>query len=363
MYEIEFLGIDVDTSDDADTICLRYYDDIMGRFIVGIYDCGTKAYAEELERHLNKYYFHDTDNPIIDFVICSHSDQDHSAGLIYILEKFNVKKLYMNRPWLYVKDVFDKVNDGRITEKSLIERLKKCYPFIADLEEIAEKNGVEIIEAFQGTNITDKLLVLSPSKDFYLDLLVESQKTPLNEKSVSESFISKAIRTIKMALETWSNELLREDVSTSAENEMSIIVWGDLKEEKFILVGDAGIRGINKGIDYAETININVKDAKFIQMPHHGGRHNVSPSLLNRLIGNIVSEGHEPNKTSFVSIGKNSDHPKKMVVNAFIRRGVNVYEARTTTKRHYRNMNEREGWSPAKKVLFTEEVEDWKDNN
>ena len=362
-YEIEFIGIKDETSKDADAVCFRYFDENQQRFIIGIYDGGTKSYGEALKNHLIQYYSEDGQNPIIDFVVCSHSDLDHASGLSVILENFEVKKIFMNRPWLYVEDVFDKVNDGRITKLSLEDRLRKSYSYINDLENLALEKEVEINESFEGIKISDKLTILSPSKEFFLELLIESQKTPLSEEcQVSESFISKIKTTIRMALESWSNELIREDVKTSAENEMSIVVWGDMEKDKLILMGDAGLRGINKAIDYAETLGIDVKEANFLQIPHHGGRHNVSPSLLNRLIGNIKKDNETPTKTAFVSVGKNSEHPKKMVVNAFIRRGVKVFEARTSTKRHYSNMPEREGWSSAISNQFSNEVEDW-DNN
>ena len=52
----------------------------------------------------------------------------------------------------------------------------------------------------------------------------------------------------------------------------------------------------------------------------------MSPSLLNRLLGPIVADGERTKRMAIVSVGKNSDHPRKMVVNAFLRRGVPVYE-------------------------------------
>lgn len=82
--------------------------------------------------HLNEYYFSDSEDKIIDCVICSHSDLDHVSGLKRILEEFEVKKLYMNRPWLYIDDVWDSVNDGRITKESLCERLKNSISILVN---------------------------------------------------------------------------------------------------------------------------------------------------------------------------------------------------------------------------------------
>lgn len=356
-YEIDFIGINQDAKD-ADAICLRFYDSAQKRYIVGVYDGGTQAYGEALKNHMIEYYFPSVDEPEIDFVICSHSDLDHASGLSVILENFKVKNLIMNRPWLYVDDIFDKVNDGRITKQSLEKRLREAYPYIDNLEKIANDKEIEINEAFEGTTIYKKLKILSPSKQFYLDLLVESNKTPL-EEAQNQGLFKKIMSAIKNALETWTDELLREDVSTSAENEMCVVVHGKMDEGEFLLTGDAGIRALRAAIDYSKKVKINLTNVKLQQIPHHGGRHNISPTVLNELIGKIINKGDLPTKSSYVSVSKGSDHPKKMVVNAYIRRGAKVFEARESILWHHNGTPEREGWTNANQLQFSDEVEDW----
>ena len=166
---------------------------------------------------------------------------------------------------------------------------------------------------------------------------------------------------VQTAIETWTGELLRENVSTTAENETSIVLLGDMGEELFLLTGDAGIRSLNQAIDVAPEYGYKLTDVKVYQIPHHGGRHNVSPSVLDSLVGSKIGDSESPTKTAIVSVSKGSDHPKKMVTNAFIRRGAKVFEARTNILRHSLNMPEREGWVTAKKIEFSETVEDWND--
>ena len=329
-----------------------------------MYDGGLQAHGEKLEQHLNQYYFDEDTEKVIDYVICSHSDSDHTSGLKNILDKFEVQALYMNRPWLYVDDIWDKVKDGRITKGSLIRRLRDEYPYINDLEEIAQDKGIPIYEAFQGTVIDGKLRILSPSKEFYLELLVESSKTPLINESADNAFsrfFKNAFQYVKNLIETWSSEKLRENVSTTAENEMSVVIYGEM-DDNFLLTGDAGIRALDKSITYSETIGKKIKDnVGFIQVPHHGGRHNVSPSILNRLIGDIVEEGETTGKTAFVSVASGSDHPLQMVVNAFTRRGVSVYKTKGNIIHHHRNMPDRQGWTAIKPLEFEQKVEEWED--
>jgi beta-lactamase superfamily II metal-dependent hydrolase len=359
-YEIDFIGIPEETGD-ADAICFRYYDNKLGRYRVFVYDGGTENYGEALKEHLNTYYFSGERNPVIDAVICSHPDQDHASGLSVILENFTVKRLYMNRPWLYIDEIFEYVDDERITKQSLEQRLRKAYPYVDALEELANKKGISIETAFQGSEITDNLYIFSPSEDFFLEKIVASQKTPLKEDANGLAAIfSRAKKSIQAAFESWTHELLREDVETSAENEMSVVLLGDMEQEFFLLTGDVGIEGLNKTMDYTDSLDLDIKKVSFYQIPHHGGRHNISPSVLNRLIGKKLPEETEPTKKAFVSVAKNSDHPKKMVVNAFIRRGVKVFKTNGYTVHHFRGTPSR-NWGSAVHLEFSNEVENWDD--
>lgn len=365
-YELDFIGINEETKD-ADAIGIHWIENDV--HTIGVYDGGFSAHGEALKETIEKYYFTESKKDI-DFVICSHSDQDHVSGIKKILEENTVKKLYMNRPWNYIDELYENVNDGRITKKSLEERLKKNYKFVNEIEEIAEENGVEICDAFEGTVIEDRLTVLHPSEEMYISLIAESNKNDFLDnainKSNSEIFssIREAIKKVyNWITETWSSESLRENVSTSAENETSIIVCGDMDDEKFMLVGDAGIRALNAANDYYSSLtNGTLKDdVDIYQIPHHGGRHNVSPSVLNSIIGDIVDEGTTATKTAFVCAGKNSDHPLKMVVNAFIRRGVKVHVASGHTINHHKGIDSRSGWTTSIKESFSSNVEDWDD--
>lgn len=125
-------------TDDADAIALRWRNG--DSFIVGVVDGGFAKHGDAMVDHLNKYYFDEIlydEDKIVDFVVCSHPDQDHASGLKKILENFQVKALYMNRSWEHIDALYDKVSDGHITKKSLKEHLKNTYKYVAEIEEIA----------------------------------------------------------------------------------------------------------------------------------------------------------------------------------------------------------------------------------
>ena len=362
-YEIDFIGLDKETKD-ATAICMRWknWDD---SYTVGVFDGGFTEYGEQLKKIMDQYYFDGSEGGHIDFVICSHPHKDHVLGLKTILENFDVEALYMNRPWQHIDALYERVKDGRITKKSLEERLKGKYSDIADLEDTAIAQGIPIYDVFEGDVIEGRLTVLSPSEDFYLDLLAESHKTPAMEGAAQDSIFyslrilaEKAINFIK---ETWDKDSLKEKVSTEPDNETSTIILGDMEEEYFLLTGDVGIRGLRRAIDYADSIGRSIQeDVTFYEVPHHGGRRNVSPSILDEMLGEIVEEGTTPSKTAFVCAGKGTDHPRQMVVNAFVRRGVKVYTTKGQTIRHKcGDMPAREGWTSLTGLGFQEDVEDW----
>lgn len=378
-YEIDYIGVKADkATKDADAICLRWKTGIalngMPIYKVGVIDGGFEAHGNAMIAHMNQYYFDDAEGvkskekKTIDFVVVTHPDQDHAIGLKQVLKAFDVKKIYMNRPWLYVDELFDKVNDGRITKQSLRERLRNNYETIADIENIAEENKIPIYEAFEGTYVENEILILSPEKQFYLDLLVESEKTPLQEQAAfnQDGLFGRIANAVKAYIvnkfEDWDIETLRENKETSAENETSVVLRGLVEGDGFLLTGDAGIRALNKAIDYMEQIGEDViSEISFYQIPHHGGRHNVSPSLLDRMVGQRVKKGATRNKTAYASVAEGSDHPLKMVTNAYIRRGVSTYETNGNTICHHCGQMPKRGWTQLKMIEFADYVEEWDD--
>ena len=179
---------------------------------------------------------------------------------------------------------------------------------------------------------------------------------------VFESVRKSIVDFVKSLMESWGDEKLRENVITTAENEMSTVILGEMEEETFLLTADVGIRGLKIALDYAESIEKKLKDnVSVYQIPHHGGRHNVSTSILNQLIGAVVEEGETIEKKAIVCSGKNSDHPLQMVVNAFRRRGLEVYNASGFTINYRKNISSREGWKSTKALEFNKNVEEWND--
>ena len=371
-YEVDFIGVPKeDAPKDADAICLRWRDS-NGNFKTAVYDAGFKAHGIAMANHLNEYYFDDIGgvkkwcDKFIDYVFVSHPHNDHAGGIPEILNNFDVGCIYMNRPWLYTSELLRRSNpEGRATEKSLEFELRDDFSYTNKIEQLAKDYEIEIREAFAGTTIEGGLLrILSPDKDFYLDKVIESKKTK-RIKTKTEAYALTESKRVEVfdSMETWGLETLGDDhAETDAENETSIILYGFKNKGGMLLVGDAGIEALwNAEIEaYINGIQIS-NDVKFTQIPHHGGRHNVTSSILNRLFGVPVETGLRPSKTAYVSVAEGSDHPRRVVVNAYLRRGFKVYKTKGCIRRYSMgNMPAREGYSASTdRLTFSSVVEKW----
>lgn len=354
-FEIDFLDVEAKKSGDA--IAIRY--SIDGQTRIHVTDGGFQDTGNKVIEHINKYF----DTPsYIDAVVATHPDGDHTGGLRKLFDEYEVGELWMLRPWLYAGELIDRFN--RFTSvDNLIERLKELYPNIAVLEELAEEFGVPIRAPFQGALIGD-FRVMAPKKSRYLDLIVESDKTPDSTKDAELSLARAAGRVVEKVIafirSAWGVETFPED-DTSAENNMSVIQYATLCGKRILLTSDAGRAALTEAADYAPSVGLTLPGIDRIQVPHHGSRHNVSTEVLDRWLGPRLRSQQEDNACSFSAIVSSAkadeDHPRKSVIRAFIHRGGKVITTEGASKQTGHNAPER-GWVPVKGVSYPEEQEE-----
>lgn len=360
-YEIDFLPVG-NGERSGDAICMRY--GTPGNYKVLVYDGGTKESGAKLVEHIRQHY----GTTHVDYVVCSHPDGDHASGLSVVLESLTVGELWMHRPWKYSADISHYFQDGRITDASLAERLKDKMAAAHALEKLALGKGIPLNEPFRGARI-GAFHVMSPDTDWYVHTLIpDFAKSPEKKQAsdFSESLFKSLYASAKDAVagiaENWGFETLREDVSTSAENESSVVLFGVVADRGILLTGDAGVQALSATATYAESNGVSLPEKlKFAQVPHHGSRNNVSPSVLDRLIGpKTYSPVSDAKLTAYVSAAIGSEtHPRKMVVNGFLRRGASVMVTKGQPIRHHHNMGARSGWGALPSLPFFEEVESW----
>ncbi|AZU58188.1 hypothetical protein CFM90_17720 [Ralstonia solanacearum] len=353
--EIDFMPVG-EGERSGDAIAIRWREG--NQYKVLVYDGGTSDYGEILVNHVKTYF--ETDR--VDYVVNSHPDNDHAGGLLYVLENLQVGELWMHRPWSYSAQIREYFDDGRMTNASLAERLKQKMSAAHNLEKAAKERKIPILEPFAGSKI-GVFIVLSPTKDRYVhDLIPAFEKSPELKKAAS--VVGYATDMLKAAAsyvaDVWHKEYLPETVTTSAENESSTILFAQTEAAGYLLTGDAGIESLRACAEYAASIGIDLpRKVTFVQIPHHGGRHNVSTETLNMVLGPpLVDQNAVPTRCAFVSAAEKAPaHPKRIVTNAFIRRGFAVGQTKGKAVCHHSNMPVRAGWVPISCVPFYDEVE------
>lgn len=346
-FEVDFIAVG-DGERSGDAIAMRYGTAVGGHYIT-IIDGGTKETGQKLVRLVRDTYRSDT----VHFVVNTHPDADHSSGLSVVLEELRVGQLWMHQPWKYAADIQHLFVDSRLTASSLSNRLREALGAAHELDVIARRKGIPTYEPFQGSRI-GAFQVLSPARQWYAeDLIPQFRCTPDPQTSTLQGlgFARPAqviTNAVNWARETLGYETLAEGGVTSAENESSVVLYGAIDGKKILFTGDVGISGLSRALDAAAAQDVTLNDLWIMQVPHHGSRRNVSPSILNRLMS----------KYAFVSAAaKSGTHPRRVVTNAFARRGATVYVTRGSNLRHHHNMGERPGYSAAVAVPFYDEVE------
>lgn len=359
-YEIDFLDVETDKSGDA--IAIRY--EIHGRMLVHLVDGGYQKTGPSIITHINKYY----ETNRIDHLVVTHCDRDHTGGLAEVLEKMEVGALWMLRPWLYAAELLPRFATYNDVDR-LRSKLKSAFDKLHELEAIAIRRGIPIYDPFQGASIGE-FTVLAPTRARYLDLIVESDKTPESVEESAETFFDRAQATVaevirkaaRLVAGAWNVEVFSPD-DTSRENEMSVVQCARICNKKIVLTADAGREALDEAADYATIIGFGLPGIDAIQIPHHGSRRNVSTALLDRWLGARLpakpAQGEETFTAVVSSAKADEDHPRPSVVRAFIHRGAKVIQTESQSIRHKGGAAPaREGWSAVEGAAYPTHYED-----
>jgi len=308
-YEIEFFPVG-DASKAGDAISVRFGSN--GNYRVIIIDGGTDDAGETIVNHVREVY---GVNTIVSDVISTHPDSDHACGLRTVLQELPVERLWVHGLWHHASEILNLFENANWTVQGLSKAIKDEYPVIGELFDIAAKYNIPVYEPFAGANI-GPFTVLSPNKATYQHLIPQFRKTPApnsdllkarsiwlatQKNSLFSQFLTKASDTVADWIsESWNIELLREGGVTAAENESSVVLFGDFEGRKVLLTADSGVNALNWACDNATGLGLDVSGTEFIQVPHHGSRRNVSPSTLDRIIGPKLPLGTAITKSAAV---------------------------------------------------------------
>ena len=343
--EIDFIEAGDSSSGDAIAI-RRRHNDLDWVYVVdgGYADDGQKL-VDHIRKHYGQSYY-------INHLVLTHADADHASGLEAVLREIRVECLWMNRPWRHVDDLMPMFKRYQDRDR-LIARLKRAFPKIADLEEIAHNRGIEIRDVFQGDTIGE-FTVLSPHRTTYLLLVVESDKTPVPTTGLM------ALLGEPVSPAVWGEENLKGDTEgTSADNEASVVQFADVCGTKVLLTGDAGVRALTEAHQAALQMGKSAYPLDWFQVPHHGSRRNLSSDVLDTWLGaRLPSPLQDTAQKAVISANQNDkEHPKKAVVRALIHRGRRVFQTNGTLHMYTSGAPDR-GWTTATPLGYPQDQED-----
>lgn len=365
--EVEFLPVG-DASKAGDAIVIRYGEP--EAYELMLVDGGTLDTGETIVTHLHAEF---GSAARLSHMVLTHSDADHASGLRKVLEDVPTTNLWLHIPWLHAEEALQLFRDKRWTDAGLTKAIKDKYAIISEIVDLALEKGCNIFLPFQGHKI-GPFTVLAPNRATYNYLLPQFDRTPEPDQEAIEAasmWIGKSTLFAKLmelaskaaekwTTESWDSERLREGGVTSASNESSVILYADLGVgSRLLLTGDAGVNALWWAHNYAQANGLPLQQFNFVQVPHHGSRRNVGPSVLDALLG--PKEPQATNRfAAFVSAPKDdSSHPRKIVLNAFMRRGGKVIITQGTKKVHWGGFAPRANYVGADAVAFSATVEDY----
>lgn len=356
-YEIDFLPVG-EEGQSGDAVLLRYgnlHGDRREQTVV-VVDGGFRTTGAEILAHLDTYY----QTRVIDVVISTHPDADHINGLQVLVEavsagELRIRELWMHRPSLNRTAIERAIR--KAADTPYYEAMQRTLDAAESLEDAANEAGIPIQEPFTGLSDGGSLVVVGPTRDFYSTLFEEEAETAAEESRLMR-WLGAAREFIETVAEDWDFETLRDDGTTSPVNNSSVILMLQVNDGYCLLTADAGQPALNLAADVLAANGYGPERLRFMQVPHHGSRRNVGPTVLNRLLGPRRATD-EPIRTAFVSVAQKGapKHPAKKVTNAFRRRGSPVHATAGAGKRQFRDAPDR-GWSASTPLPFYDTVEE-----
>lgn len=353
--EVDFLAVGDKQSGDA--ICIRFgmlTANPPNQFVIVI-DGGFKGDGEKVVDHLNNYF----NTNEIDLLINSHPHQDHSMGMLEILDGCKVKLLAVHEPWNRVglKSLF---TDNRSTARSIKSRLEEKLGTAKQLSQKAHSNKTtKVIEPFVGQAINFgwcgfKIQLLNPTEDFYEYCLKYFACTPDEKSWPNAKRLSYNKRKVP-----WIKGRLTNDGATSAENNTSTVLLITCPDGKQLLfTADAGMPALKAAIVNAQKMGVSINNLVLLQIPHHGSVQNIGPFVLNALYDNSNTQD---NKYAIISVCKDSDeeHPALPVINAVSGKGVGVYLTKGDNVLYSNGNCPDRGWCPLEPAPHAEYVQEF----
>lgn len=324
MYEVDFLPVG-QAGKHGDAIAMRFTRPDTGGLAHVVIDAGFIENGDALVEHVQRWYGRSS----IDLAILTHPDGDHIGGMGIVLRELSVGELWVHRL-------------GRRGGAGL-----PAARAVDELIAVADQRGTAIHEPFAGVAaFGGALRILGPTEHWYGELVAE-QRAEASERgaSLAGSLGDAAQWVIQRFLPGLGPEVPFDDAGgTNPRNNTSAVILIEIGEHRMLFTADAGVPALDRAWDWLELNDGDARAPDFVQLPHHGSRHNASSTSLNRILG---PTGQPQVKTAFVNVGPGAKkHPSPRVANGFMRRGFRVYQTKGRGILHHGDGAPNRGWAP-----------------
>lgn len=348
-YEIDMLDVE-----DADAFLIRFYDEYDKAHIV-LVDAGRYTDGQKVHDFIRERY----DTYIIDLAICTHCDDDHYGGLLWLVENMidnpdssvDIKELWVNDPGLHswADDYERRRSDAAVQKQArTVYTLQNGKNFLAIIEELKNSNNANNVmivgEVFsdQGNySVFDGIIeVLGPSLSYYEEKVLNFRHSMKANKTTSSDNDSDDDDTISIDdTGNVNSKTLDKAIPDDSQHNLSSIIFlfKPSNGRKYLFTGDAGEESF-KRLAYEGDWN-RLKNLAWLKLPHHGSKRNMTCAMVNHFRPK-VAYGTSKCYLTWVS---------KAVVNAFKQVGTEVYLTNTHGNLWYqRGTDDRDDYTIAK---------------
>jgi beta-lactamase superfamily II metal-dependent hydrolase len=195
-----------------------------------------------------------------------------------------------------------------------------------ELVAIASARGVGVRQPFAGeVALGGSVTVVGPSEPYYIQMLQEQTS---KIAALSLALARAKARVIAKARQVLQEEpaetLVDDEGGTTPRNNSSAILSLASDGERMLFTGDAGVPALTQALDFIDANGLATLPLRFLDVPHHGSRHNVSAGLLNRILS-PAARGSGTTTAFISSSDKDEHHPSPKVTNALGRRACAVF--------------------------------------
>lgn len=301
-----YTGIEINMLNVGDADCIlvsKWSEGYPTRVLI---DGGRKTHSGKI-----KMFLSDKGISHLHHIVCTHLHDDHNEGLVEIAKDRSIR---IDNAWVHMPENHVDVGAIRTTLKKTAATYSKARVILesfdtnVDLIRTLRERGIEPQEPFSDEKNTIAFFkVCGPSKEYYKSLLNQYKDIDKIKNFTTREKIELLME--KVGGEKKDDALL-DDPTTTPENNSSIILLAEHISEKYLFTGDAG----KEALERANKVHV-LSNCKFLKIPHHGSRHNITPKLVI----------HYRPKIAFISAVGSKEHPHSSVVAAFRVIGTNVF--------------------------------------